>query len=848
MKKTLVIDGNSILNRAFYGIRPLYTKTGKPTNAIYGMLNIVLRHLEALKPDYAAVAFDLKAPNFRKQRFSYYKEGRHETPEELLLQFDDAKECLRLLGFHTLELAGYEADDILGTVARLGEKSGDVHTYVLSGDRDLLQLIDDRTTVLLAATGDTVAFDRDAFFAKYGIEPPELVDLKALMGDSSDNIPGVPGVGEKTASKLIAEFHSIENLYANLESPSIAKGVKAKLEAGKGSAEDSRFLAEICRTVPLSVTLDDLTYDGVCPKMYDKCTELEFSALIKKLSLVPVDEDCACDTPTLSLALPLKDANAEEILAVFAGVSRFALEMRDNAYYFSDGKANYRYAGALSPVAPLFDGSHTVVTYDGKALLHRLFAEEIKTALVPRDLLLYAYVLAGGDGSFSPDALALRYLEATIPEGEPYVSAFLPLEEALFAEIEKIGCRELLEEIELPLSPVLAGMEHEGFRIDTEALEAFGNRLATEMVLLTENITAHAGMEFNLNSPKQLAEVLFTHLALPTKGLKKNKNGYSTDVDTLSALRHTHPIIDEILEYRKVSKLYSTYAQGLIKVADESGSIHTDFKQALTATGRLSSAEPNLQNIPIRTPLGRELRRVFIPKSPSRVLVDADYSQIELRLMAALSGDSEMCDAFLSGADIHRRTAAAVFRLPEPLVPDELRARAKAVNFGIIYGISAYSLSGDIGVSVAEAKRYMDDYFAEFPSIKRYLDGVIASAEEQGYTTTLFGRRRYIPELSSRIFAQRAFGKRVAMNSPIQGSAADIIKLAMVRVDRRLKAEGLDARLILQVHDELIVEAEEACAERVRTLLKEEMEGAVSLAVPLTVSTAIGKNWLEAEH
>ena len=849
MKKSLVIDGNSILNRAFYGIRPLYTKSGKPTNAIYGMLNIVLRHLEALKPDYAAVAFDLKAPNFRKQRFSYYKEGRHETPEELLLQFDDAKECLRLLGFHTLELEGYEADDILGTVARLGGEAEDTHTYVLSGDRDLLQLIDDRTTVLLASTGDTLSFDRDAFFAKYGIEPSEFVDLKALMGDSSDNIPGVPGVGEKTASRLIAEFHSIQKLYDNLDSPSIAKGVRAKLEAGKASAEDSRFLAEVCKSVPLALTLADLTYDGVCPKMYDKCRELEFSALIKKLSLVPTDEDCTEGAVAGEFSVPVpKDADEKALLAALKDVQRFAVLLTDDALLFSNGKETYRYTGALSPIASLFEGNARVVTFDGKALLHRLWKEGVGRQLVPRDLLLYAYILHSDDGSHAPDALALRYLETAIPEGESGVSLFLALEEALAKEIDKIDCRALLEKIELPLSPVLARMEAEGFRIDTAALEAFGNRLAAEMVLLTESIISLAGMEFNLNSPKQLAEVLFTHLALPTKGVKKNKNGYSTDVDTLTALRHTHPIIDEILEYRKVSKLYSTYAQGLLKVADGEGNIHTEFKQALTATGRLSSAEPNLQNIPIRTPLGRELRRVFVPKKETRVLVDADYSQIELRLMAALSKDEDMCDAFLSGTDIHRRTAAAVFHLPEALVPDDLRARAKAVNFGIIYGISAYSLSGDIGVSVGEAKRYMDDYFAMFPRIKSYLDGVIASAEEDGYTKTIFQRRRYIPELSSRIFAQRAFGKRVAMNSPIQGSAADIIKLAMVRVDRRLRNEGLDARLILQVHDELIVEADASCAEAVRQILKEEMEGAVSLAVPLTVSTAIGKNWLEAEH
>lgn len=848
MKKTLVIDGNSILNRAFYGIRPLSTKTGKPTNAIYGMLNIVLRHLEALKPDYTAVAFDLKAPNFRKQKFPYYKEGRHETPEDLLLQFDDAKECLRLLGFHTLELAGYEADDILGTVAKMGKMAGNTHTYVLSGDRDLLQLIDEDTTVLLAATGDTLAFDRDAFFAKYGIEPSQFVDLKALMGDSSDHIYGVPGIGEKTATRLIAEFHSLENLYDNLDSPSIAKGVRAKLTEGRQSAEDSRFLATICRDVPLDISLDALQYSGISPAMYEKCVELEFTALIKKLDLIPCpdcEREAAVSVPLCPA--PQKSVCARDLLAQFPAGERVAVLLTEDGLCFSDGNCIYSYADTVADVAPLFDGSRTVVTYDGKALLHCLWQDGVGKALIPRDLLLYAYVLNSGE-SHAPDALCMRYLGEALPDGMSPLSLFLRLEEALGKEIDAVGARRLLDEIELQLAPVLARMEKEGFRINTDALTAFGERLARQMVLLTESITAHAGMEFNLNSPKQLGEVLFTHLGLPTKGLKKNKNGYSTDADTLNALRYAHPIIDDILEYRKVSKLYSTYAVGLLKVADEAGVIHTDFKQALTATGRLSSAEPNLQNIPIRTALGRELRRVFIPKSEERVLVDADYSQIELRLMAAFSRDESMCDAFRSGEDIHRRTAAAVFHLPEPLVPDELRSRAKAVNFGIIYGISAYSLSGDIGVSVAEAKRYMESYFAEFPRIKEYLDGVIAAAEDVGYTTTLFGRRRYIPELSSRIFAQRAFGKRVAMNSPIQGSAADIIKLAMVRVDRRLRQEHPDAHLVMQVHDELIVECPADIAEAVRTLLSEEMQNAADIAVPLTVSTAVGENWLEAEH
>jgi len=847
MKKILVIDGNSILNRAFYGIRPLSTKDGKPTNAIYGMLNIVMHHLDAIKPDYAAVAFDLKAPNFRKQRFSYYKEGRHETPPDLLAQFDDAKECLRLLGLHTLEKEGYEADDILGTVAAFAENTEDTHAYVLSGDRDLLQLISPNVTVLVAATGDTRTFDRDAFYEKYGIEPCEFIDLKALMGDSSDHIYGVPGIGEKTAQKLIAEFHTLENIYDNIDAPSIAKGVRAKLEAGKESAYDSRWLATICREVPLDCTLDGLAYEGISEGgLYQKCTELEFTQLIRKMGLSPCKTETATETDEAKPETDYREAEADEILTTFGRGSRFAVHMGD-AVSFADGTHAFLYRGALPKLSSLFDGSRTVIAHDGKALLHALWKQGIAADFTPRDVMLYAYVL-GDEGTTDLCALAVRHLGFCPAENSAAADAVYRLEAILAKRIEDTGNQKLLDEIELPLAPVLARMEKEGFRLDTEALTAFGNKLAEQLVFLTENITALAGEEFNVNSPKQLSEVLFEHLALPTKGIKKNKNGYSTDVDTLQSLRRLHPIIDEILAFRQISKLYSTYVVGLLKVTDESGNIHTDFKQALTATGRLSSAEPNLQNIPIRTALGKEMRRVFVPKSPDHVLVDADYSQIELRLLAAFSGDENMCRAFISGGDIHAKTAAAVFRVPEYAVTDELRSRAKAVNFGIVYGISAFSLSGDIGVSVAEAKRYMESYFAEYPGIKQYLDTVVADAEQNGYTETFLGRRRYIPELSSKIFAQRAFGKRVAMNSPIQGSAADIIKIAMVRTDRRLREEKLDAHLILQVHDELIVEAHKDHAERVREILAQEMQGAASLAVPLTVSTAMGKNWLEAEH
>ena len=851
MKKLLIIDGNSIINRAFYGIRPLSTKDGRPTNAIYGMLNIVLRHLESCKPEYAAVAFDLKAPNFRKQRFSYYKEGRHETPPELLAQFDDAKECLRLLGFHTIEQEGYEADDILGTLSAMAESEEDVHAYVLSGDRDLLQLISPRVTVLLAQTGETHVFDRDAFFAKYGIEPEQLVDLKALMGDSSDRIPGVAGVGEKTAVKLISAFGSLDALYEHIEDPSIAKGVREKLKTYKSDAYDSQWLARICRQVPLGLSsLEDIAYSGVHTEaICQKCLSLELMQLHRRLSQM-------AESPAAQTPCALCDEKQEEASSAYEAVdastllsslgSRFAVALTQEGALFYNGERTLAYTGALAPLAPLFAPKNQVICFDGKQLLHALADADMSPdpLFVPKDVHLYAYVLRSENGKKGWDALAEEegISTASMPE------ALYRLEGVLRRRVEETGALSLLEEVELPLAPILFRMERIGFRMDTEAMTAFGKQLFERSRLYAENIVAMAGVDFNINSPKQLADVLFNRLGLPTKGIKKTQNGYSTDADTLASLRYAHPIIEEILTYRQLTKLYSTYAVGLCEAADENGRIHTDFKQALTATGRLSSAEPNLQNIPIRTPLGREMRRCFITKGEDYLLVDADYSQIELRLLAAFSGDEAMCRAFIAGEDIHRQTAAAVFHVEESQVTDEERKCAKAVNFGIVYGIGAYSLAGDIGVSVAAAKEYMERYFAKYPAISAYLEGLVKQAEAVGYTDTLLGRRRYIPELSSSRFQLRAFGKRVAMNSPIQGSAADIIKLAMVRVARRLAAEGLDASLVMQVHDELIVEAHKSQADRVAAILKEEMEGAVSLPVPLTVSIGIGDNWLSAEH
>ena len=523
MKNILVVDGNSILNRAFYGIRPLTTKEGKHTNAIYGMLNILLRHLEGLKPDYAAVAFDLKAPNFRKLRFPYYKEGRHPTPPELLSQFDDAKECLRLLGFHTLELEGYEADDILGTVAAMAKTETDVHAYVLSGDRDLLQLIDDDTTVLLATTGETISYDEAAFVAKYGIPSAEFVDLKALMGDSSDNIPGVPGVGEKTAIKLIDEFHSLEGIYENLEAKSISAGLRAKLENGKDSAYDSRFLATICREVPLGLSLSDLVYEGVhCDEMYRKCTELEFSQLIRKLNLLPCQEGGCCGDTCAAPAVSFSTAtlSPEDVLAKLPAGSKLALDYENGLSLF-DGKTLYTVDGDLPSLAPLFDGSYSVILHDGKRLLRRLFREGVKADFVPLDVMLYAYVLNSSENASDLSALCLRHLGETAAEGVSFAPFLYRLEETLSASVAKEDCASLLYDVELPLAAVLAEMEENGFRIDTEALEAYGRRLAEEIACLAENIEALAGHPFNINSPKQLSELLFDELGLPTKGLKK---------------------------------------------------------------------------------------------------------------------------------------------------------------------------------------------------------------------------------------------------------------------------------------------------------------------------------------
>ena len=845
MKKILVIDGNSIINRAFYGVRPLSTKSGKPTNAIFGMINIISRQLNAIKPDYAAVAFDLKIPTFRHKMYDGYKQGRHPTPEDLLLQFDDAKECLALMGLKILELPGYEADDIQGTIANMAHTAAEeCESYILSGDRDLLQLIDDKITVLLASNSDTSHIREPEFYEKYGIPPSAFVDMKALMGDSSDNIPGVAGVGEKTSANLIRLFGSLDKIYENIDSKDISKGVREKLLRDKDNAYLSKALAKIDTAAPVGVTLDDIVYTGFdkCA-LYRKFTELELTSLITKFGLTgeEIKRDCAQGECSCT---DFAELSASEFVKK-AG-KRFALVLNEKgAYLYNKNETNVVFYGDFSEVYGIFKNSE-IICFDAKTLIHRLekhgvFIDE-GTKLY--DVMLYAYLLSPGTGEGTVENLASEFIGKTIAKDAPAPQVLYELEDVLRKKLREDGMEKLLDDIELPLLPILAKMETVGFKIDTAGMLEYADALNELAEGLKRSIYMRAGTEFNINSPKQLGEVLFVTLGLPYK--KKTKSGYSTDAETLEELRPYSPIIDDILEYRQVTKLISTYAIAMPAAADESGRIHTSFRQALTATGRLSSQDPNLQNIPIKTKMGRQMRKYFIAED-GHTLVDADYSQIELRLLAHISDDYTMCEAFRSGADIHRKTASAVFGVPEEAVNEEMRKRAKAVNFGIVYGISGFSLAKDIGTTPKEATNYIKNYHLNYLGIAEYLERVVKEAESDGYTTTPMGRRRYIPELSASNGNLRAFGKRVAMNAPIQGAAADIMKLAMIKVYNALKSELPEARLIMQVHDELIVEVKDSDVDKCKSILKREMENAVSLSIPLTADVTSGKNWLDQE-
>ena len=838
MKKILVIDGNSIINRAYYGIRPLSTKSGKPTNAIYGMVNIISKQLGAIKPDYAAVAFDVKHPTFRHDMYSEYKAGRKPTPEDLLAQFPDAKECLSAMGLHVLELPGYEADDIQGTVASFAKSNEDTESYILTGDRDLLQLIDNNIGVLLVTNSDTHLIKRDEFFEKYGIEPTRFVDMKALMGDSSDNIPGVAGIGEKTAASLIQNFGTLDGIYENIDDGRISSSVRQKLISGRDMAYLSRKLAKINTEAPVDVQLSDIEYRGFDKKrLLQKFSELELNSFIVKFALTAEEGE---EAVKCSESVCYREIGAEELLSLVG--KRFSLQKEDTVLYININEENLSYRGDFSEISKLFRQSE-IICYDAKSLCSclGLAPEEIKDTKF-LDLMLYSYVLNPGAKNTSLSSLCSSFLGIHIENGAPCASYMAEVEKKMLEKVKADGLYNLLFDIELPLISVLYSIERRGFKIDKNGIREFGEALKNLAEELRQAIYEKAGEEFNITSPKQLGEVLFVKLGLPYS--KKKKSGYSTDAETLEELRAVSPIIDDILEYRQVTKLYSTYALPLCELCDADSRIHTDFKQALTATGRLSSAEPNLQNIPIRTKLGREFRRYFVAED-GYTLVDADYSQIELRILAHISDDYTMKEAFINGEDIHRGTAAAVFGVMCDDVTDEMRKRAKAVNFGIIYGIGGFSLARDIGTTTKEANDYIKNYLMNYPGIDRYLTDVVESAKELGYTSTLFGRRRYIPELSAANGMLRAFGKRVAMNAPIQGTAADIMKLAMLKVAKRLEDEQIDGEIVMQVHDELVIEVRSDMAELCRRIVKEEMENAVKLSVPMTVDVTAGDNWLE---
>lgn len=856
MKKLLCIDGNSILNRAYYGIRALSDRNGFPTNALYGMVNIISKHIETLHPDYAAIAYDLKTPTFRHEMYADYKAGRHAMPEELAQQMPISHEFATMLGLRDLSCAGYEADDILGTLARMVETDSDgCVAYLLTGDRDSLQLISPQVHVLLAGNSETIDMDEAAFHDRYGISPSQFVDVKALMGDSSDNIPGVTGIGEKTALRLIGEFGSLDGVYEALPTAKMTPSVRRRLEEGHETAYLSRRLSEIYREVPLGLELKNLVYrsmDRVAAKRL--FVQYGFSGFIKRFGLadepteVPVTPSAALAEQTPVPAPPqeiLRESiRPDELSCLPTGRWAVGLSQDGTTLELFDGTRRLSCPPGEGVADFLSDPDRQFVCYDCKSLYRALDAQGIAFRSCRYDVMLAGYVAGGGQGSCAPDALCLTWLGRMPTEGEDTLPLLLPLADRLTAALQETGQWAVFADIEMPLAAVLCDMEEAGASIDREAVHGYGKMLDALIADLEMRIYALAGHPFNIQSPRQLGEVLFEELMLPAG--KKTKTGYSTGAEVLEKLRRYHPIVDDILDYRQYTKLRSTYVEGLLRVADEEGRIHTTFKQTGTVTGRLSSAEPNLQNIPIRTELGREMRKFFIPSRPEAVLIDADYSQIELRLLAEIAGDRAMREAFVSGEDIHTDTASRIFGVAPEAVTVEHRKRAKAINFGLMYGMGEHSLAEDLHISRAEAKSYVEGYMSSYPQIDSYLSDIVRSAYEKGYVTTRAGRRRLIPELAESNKMRKKFGERVAMNSPIQGTAADIIKIAMIRVHKSLKEAGIPARMILQVHDELILESDASCAEQAKEILRDCMEHAAELSVPLVVDVKIGKNWYEA--
>ncbi|MBE7001378.1 MAG: DNA polymerase I [Ruminococcaceae bacterium] len=840
--KLLILDGNSVINRAFFGVRPLTTREGLYTHAIFGFLNILERMEKEEQPEAVCVAFDLHGPTFRHKMYDGYKATRHPMPEELAQQMPIMKDILRAMNIPIYECKGWEADDVIGTVGRICSNNG-WECVIVTGDRDSLQLIDENVHVKLVISkpGQTTAtlYTEDKFREEYGFEPKRLVDLKSLMGDSSDNIPGVAGVGPKTATELLLKFGSLDGLYENLSDASIRPKLREKLEASKDNAYLSYDLATIRCNAPIDFEPKDAIVQPYNkPALYELFQKLEFVRLIDKYGLRDAGVS-AKKTEMKIERLPKLDS-----MPTAAGTC--------SVYLAPDGSLGIACNTGVCVLTPLElqmgvslpEGRH--ICHDMKTTMHAFDALGISYDGFSFDTALAAYDLNPSSSDYSVSKLATNFLGITVDDNDAgaCAEAMLFLQPILDAELQKQGMQQLYYSLELPLCPVLYRMESVGIAIDREQLKQFGQMLKQRISDCEDLIFSYSGGPFNINSTKQLGELLFEKLDLPP--VKKTKTGYSTNADVLEKLKNKHPIIPAIMDYRMLTKLNSTYADGLMKAIGQDGRIHTTFQNLVTATGRLSSTEPNLQNIPVRTDLGAEIRKMFVPKAGC-VLVDADYSQIELRVLSHIAEDAVMQNAFRSGMDIHTATASQVFGVPAEEVTALQRRHAKAVNFGIVYGISEFSLAEDIGVSRYEARAYIDSYLSNYKGVKAYMKHVVADATQSGYTQTLFGRRRWIPELKSSNFNIRQGAERIALNTPIQGTAADLIKLAMISVDKALTEQYPEARLILQVHDELIVECPREIAQQVAELVSKKMEEVAQLSVPLLAEAKWGSSWYEAK-
>ncbi len=842
--KILAIDGNSIINRAFYGIKLLTTKTGLYTNGVYGFMNILNRLLESENPDGVVVAFDLHAPTFRHKEYPEYKAGRKSMPDELRQQMPVLKKLLPLFGYTCLETEGFEADDILGTIARICEETNNT-CVIATGDRDSFQLVSDSTKVILSATKtgrpEITTYTPEAIFEKYGVKPIQMIEIKALQGDASDNIPGVPGVGEKTADELIRKFGSVDYIYENLDSLDIRDSLRIKLANGKESAYLSRFLGTINRQAPIDPEVEHYKIkERNDSELAIMLSELEFFSMLDKLGLSAV-QSVKAEAKSEKYSI----ADITDVLSAAKDSSFCDILLKDELLYISADRKVARCE--LDTAKPLLENKAIQKRiYDSKPLHKLCITAGVSINNITFDTALAGYLINPSSSEYSLSRLSEEHLIPTPQVEEEYseIALLSEVNRCLQNKLSETKQDKLLHDIEIPLAEVLASIESLGFLVDIDGIVNYGNSLAKRIIELQTAIFDEVGYEFNLNSPKQLGVALFEKLGLPCK--KKTARGYSTSAEVLEDLRPLHPAVDHLLEYRTLTKLKTTYCDGLAAAKAADGRIHSSLNQTETRTGRISSSEPNLQNIPVRRPEGRELRRFFKAKD-GFTLIDADYSQIELRVLAHIANDSNMINAFLSGTDIHTLTASQVFNMPVSMVTPQMRSSAKAVNFGIVYGIGAYSLAKDIGVSNKEAAAYIKGYLATYPQVDSYMHRVVETAKEQGYAETVFGRRRLLPELKSTNGMLKAFGERVARNMPIQGTAADIIKIAMIRVFERLKAELPEAKLIMQVHDELIVEAPEESSEKAAAILKEEMENAAELKVPMTVDANIGKTWYDAK-